>query len=515
MKKRWICLLLVSVLSVIPLTSCGKNASSSNTAPEQTPAPEQKPAEDNKTDEVSNHMKITLDAGKTADSSSHPFTVNYSDSKSGKICVVDFSNDSHSYEMCVSGLTEEFTNDQINTLIGAFLSETPATIESDDFIDAEKFSVYMHGDVGNWVFTDDDFRKVDYDDWGDNGMCWAGSASDMLWNTGWAQLATQKNPDLAFKNVDDVFNYFCSNFPNGAGSDAYDAIDWFLDGGYAGLSPDKEPGNLPEYKTADYAKSVSISNGDSLESGVELIKAIKDGGTVGLAVDFSNDNYPLKENSDTTVSFDPEHDGYVEDRYDEIDDAAKTIKSAFYVYDDKGLITIVDKKDEDTYITSDGKEYDAFNVLTGDLYPTDDGSYALVDDDGYISYFVVHDPDELDSDNVETNIIIGNGAHAITVFGYVLDTDEAQPTDSVKALFIVDSDNDADYYNIPGDARGNELALRAARPNTMQMFRTSPVTTFGDDNDDDSKGITLNIEGYLKETYTAIAVMTGLKALPQ
>ncbi len=66
-----------------------------------------------------------------------------------------------------------------------------------------------------------------------------------------------------------------------------------------------------------------------------------------------------------------------------------------------------------------------------------------------------------------------------------------------------------------GDARGNEIALRTTRPNTMQLFRTSPVTTFDGDDDDDSNSITLNIEGYLEETYTAIAVMTGLKASPK
>ena len=46
---------LVSGLSVIILTSCGKNAFVSDTATEQTPA------EDNKTDEGSNHMTIILD----------------------------------------------------------------------------------------------------------------------------------------------------------------------------------------------------------------------------------------------------------------------------------------------------------------------------------------------------------------------------------------------------------------------------------------------------------------------
>lgn len=530
MKKIPVLFLIVSGLLAMSLTSCGKSAAVSNTAAEQASA-EEKKADEAQADEAqanddtkesadagegSNHMKITLDEEKSLDSSSHEYTANYSDSKSGKICVVSFSDNGHTYEMCVSGLAEEFTDDQINSLISAFLSETPATLESDDLIDAEKFSIYMHGEVGDWVFTDDDFRNVDYDDWGDNGMCWAGSASDMLWNAGWAQLAAQKNPDRSFNNVDDLFNYFCSNFPNGAGSDAYDAIDWFMDGGYSGLSPDKEPGNLPEYVTADYAKEVSFSDGDNIESGVELIKAIKDGGAVGLAVDFSQDNYPLKENSDITVSFDPELNGYAEGRYDQIDDPDKTLRSVFYIYDDNGMIKTVDKKDDETYTASDGEEYDVFNVLKGDLYPMDDGSYNLVDEDGYITYSLIHDPKDLDLDNAESHVMIGNGAHAITVSGYVIDTGEDQPIDSVKALFIADSDNDAHYYNMPKEARGNEIASRASRPNTFQLLRTSPIAIYDGDDDDDSKNqqYTLNIEGYLKETYTAIAVMTGLKPAP-
>ena len=132
----------------------------------------------------------------------------------------------------------------------------------------------------------------------------------------------------------------------------------------------------------------------------------------------------------------------------------------------------------------------------------------------YIIYSLIHDPEEVDFDHADTRIMLGNGEHAITVFGYVIDTEEERPADSVKALFIVDSDNDAGCYNMPEDARGNEISSRTARSNTMQMFRTSPVTTFGG-TDDGNDNTTLNIENYLKGTYTIIAVLTGLEAAPQ
>ena len=158
-------------------------------------------------------------------------------------------------------------------------------------------------------------------------------------------------------------------------------------------------------------------------------------------------------------------------------------------------------------------EYDVFNVFQGDIYPMDDGSYELVDDGGYIGYPVLHDSEDLDLDNVRPEIMIGNGAHAITVSGYVIDTGEDQPIDSVKALFIADSDNDAHYYNFPKEVRGNEISSRASRPNTLQLFRTSPVVV-DKGYDDNNIDYTLNIEGYMKDTYTAIAVLTGLKPAP-
>ncbi len=60
---------------------------------------------------------------------------------------------------------------------------------------------------------------------GDSLLCWAGSASNMLYYTGWA------NEDLGFSDEDDVFDYFKSHFSD-AGGQAYYGIDWFLTGDY-------------------------------------------------------------------------------------------------------------------------------------------------------------------------------------------------------------------------------------------------------------------------------------------
>ena len=245
MKKRYISYLVILSLFTMSLAACGRSNNAADQAVNPTPSPAQDAPADTtepeadttpeSTGSASNSMKISLDSGDAADTTKHEYTVNYTDSKTGKICVVDFSSDGHSYEMCVSGLAEEFTDDQINTLINAFLSGNVATIESDDLIDAEKFSEYIYGALGDWVFSDD-YRSVD--DWGDHSMCWAGSASDMLWSAGWARLALEKNTELSFKNVDELFSYFGEHYDNNSQMTQYDAIEWFMAGGYEPRSTD-------------------------------------------------------------------------------------------------------------------------------------------------------------------------------------------------------------------------------------------------------------------------------------
>ena len=95
----------------------------------------------------------------------------------------------------------------------------------------------------------------------------------------------------------------------------------------------------------------------------------------------------------------------------------------------------------------------------------------------------------------------------ICLSGYIVDVDEEQPADSIKALFITDSDNDAHDYNMPEEVRGNELKSKAERPNTIQMFRTSAITA-------EETIQTLNLVDYLHDGYTLIATVTGLKPAP-
>ncbi len=520
MKKRYISYSIILSLFVMSLTACGRSNTAADQAVNPTPAPAQDaPADttDPKADTTpessgssSNSMKISLDPEDTADTTEHEYTINYTDSKTGKICVVDFSSDGHSYEMCVSGLAEEFTDDQINTLINAFLSGNVATIESDDLIDAEKFSEYIYGTLGDWVFSDD-YRNVD--DWGDHSMCWAGSASDMLWSAGWARLALEKNTELSFKNVDDLFSYFVEHYDNNSQMTQYDAIEWFMAGGYEPRSTDKTPANLPGYNPEDYWEIAMLDDGDSIDKGIELIKKLKDGASVGLTVSLNQTEYPLKDDEDNAATYDNISGNYHKEVYIELDDGDEKTESGFYVYNDLGNAVKVEKKDDDTYITEDGKEYDVFNVLKGKLYPLESGYYAVVNEDGGVDYFAECDDGEVDFDNGTTLYSVGMGSHAITVSGYIIDVDEQQPLNSVKALFITDPDNDAHDHNMPKEVRGNEQASKAGRPNTMQLFTASCVTLEDSDDDGNNKQ-TLNLDNYMKEAVALIASVTALTPAP-
>ncbi|MER2055064.1 MAG: hypothetical protein ABTB30_07225 [Clostridia bacterium] len=510
MKKGLILLLIISAISLGCFVGNSSGADIVKELPimEETPVdralPDKIGSEDSNAME-SNHMQVITDMDETSLNDDHPYTVEYHESKSGKICVVTFSANGHSYEMCISGLTEEFTDEQIKTMIGAFSSGKPLTITGDDLIDAEKFSEHIYGSLGDWIFSDD-YRKAE--DWGDHSKCWAGSASVMLWTTGWAQLAMQMNPDLPVTNVDDLFTLYDIHFINKAMMFQKDAIDFFISGGSDSYSMDEIAGNVPGYDSNDYSEFVFLEQGDSIDQGIRWIREIKNGASAGLTIMLLHTNYPLKNGYEdsTTAFYNEEKKAYVKEIGTFIDANDRKIESAFYIYNDLGDVLKVGKLDENTYITEAGRQYDAFNVLKGDIYPIGNGLYAVVDD-GYIDYYSVCEPEEIDFDHGMDSLLIGNGQHAVTVSGYIADADEEQPADSIKALFITDSDNDAHDYNMPEEARGNELKSKADRPNTIQMFRTSAITV-------EETIQTLNLVDYLHDGYTLIATVTGLKPAP-
>lgn len=114
-----------------------------------------------------------------------------------------------------NGLMEELNDDAIR-----------AGLDAHNLIDAEKLSA------------------PDYDEF----LCWAGSASDMLWMTGWASGQTDEDGNPLFTSEDDVFDYFRTCFTD-AGSYQNMGIKFFING--VNILQDKESGEVVFPRTGD------------------------------------------------------------------------------------------------------------------------------------------------------------------------------------------------------------------------------------------------------------------------
>lgn len=114
------------------------------------------------------------------------------------------------------GLTEnnkENTFNAINQYISTVLETgNTVTLTNPEYVDAEKYSTETKG----------------YD----SNHCWAATASNILWTTGYAQQAINPMTGENFKSEDEVLTYFSENFTDFAGRPS-DAVDWFFNGNKA------------------------------------------------------------------------------------------------------------------------------------------------------------------------------------------------------------------------------------------------------------------------------------------
>ena len=120
----------------------------------------------------------------------------------------------------------------------------------DQFIQAIKNN-YVSGAGDDLRIVDQalpDAEKYDcrhqQDEDSDTYQCWAASASNMLWISGWAGQFTKPNTDeKIFKSEDEVFDYYTTHFSD-AGGDIDRAIDWFFMGEYAPVDSNSSTGML-------------------------------------------------------------------------------------------------------------------------------------------------------------------------------------------------------------------------------------------------------------------------------
>lgn len=497
-KKRKLAMLMACLVATA-LSGCGKT-------PNEQPSEEITSAQEQETKvlENDNGMNVVLESPYSEETPS--YDVSYSQMNHGYVGTISFKIDDHNYEMCLTGLPEELTESQIKDMISGFLDGNPVTIEGDKLIDAEKTTNKMSSDTGKWVVNDGERADLE---WGDSRQCWAASTSNMLWSTGWAEVGMQENSELKFAGEDDVFTYFCDYFLNRGGYQS-GGIQWFFTGEFDEEMYTKKDstGNITNYNPKDFYESGSFDTYDDNPIGIgEFVKrlsVLKDGGAVGINIDFNVIYYTAKSDENTIISYNNELGEYTSFELLEIDPNDTNLTESFYSLDNKGRVIKLDKMGDD-YVDENGNKYDKLNVLEGYLYKFEDGSYSVVNSE-YESfvceYNKVWNEDDIDFSNPDEMILIGNGAHAVTVSGYVIDTSATNEDEQLKALFITDSDNDAAFYSLNDDNRD-----KAKRRNSTVLYNTTVKQTAYE-----SKTIVLN--GYFKHNNVAISNMTTLKSVP-
>ena len=166
-------------------------------------------------------------------------------------------------EVFLTGLTAASIDTICDELIANYSKGEDFVIEGLDIIDAEKL-----------------YR----DKAGDDNLCWAASASNMLTYTGWGQVA-------GFENEDQLFQVFADNFiDNGFSQDS--GIYWFFTG--STLREDGNKGRLKKYpgsgaylkgySYSDYCANVTITGSAWSYEMSNMFEKLKAGYGIGLGI---------------------------------------------------------------------------------------------------------------------------------------------------------------------------------------------------------------------------------------
>ena len=171
-------------------------------------------------------------------------------------------------EVFLTGLSDSNLDMVQEKLISAKLENAQFTMESLDFIDAEKTN--MPND-------------------GDNELCWAAATSNIIHYTGWGEKA-------GFNSTDDLFDMFRDSFTDMPGN-AFYGLEWFFNGTYNpkkwdGWAQVKDYGNSGKY-FAKYA-SDCVTDCIYIDHNHANIKSVTDalenGSGVGITVGWINDD---------------------------------------------------------------------------------------------------------------------------------------------------------------------------------------------------------------------------------
>lgn len=344
-------------------------------------------------------------------------------------------------ELCVLGPEEALTEECVQRLFCASDAGETLVLSHEGFVDAEKMSTCLYGELpgenGSWL-EKDEF-------WGDKFQCWAASSSNMLVMSGWGLLSTENTRD-----EDELFSLFSTSFLNDGGYQK-DGIQWFFQGDTDGETYPLITGTprVPGVDLEKYLRyGVVTADADPFLSAQEVqewICCLKNGAAVGINVELDMPQYPL---------IGSEEQNYGPDGVGLCLFMTESAEEHLYTYTEDGKIEVLPENATGEYVIRGLLHRDEND---GCYYPVEDfmGSWCYTRQ-------VQVDPSFLDLDRVYRLNDVGNGAHALTVNGYILEDG------CLKALFITDSDDDAGIWVLTEENRDP-----SARVNCCTLF---PVT---------------------------------------
>ena len=180
---------------------------------------------------------------------------------------VDFTLPDSEVEVFLTGLTAENVEEVQQTILDSFVRGEDFSMTDIAFIDAEKT----------------DSRRD-----GDDVLCWAASAANMLVYTGWAAQA-------GFESEDDVFEAFIRSYED-TGGNPYYAMAWFFNGAALGRNFGLENARITDYPRSgayltDFAFDQYTGTGDFYVDDMDtIVSLLRAGHAVGLGVDVMKDN---------------------------------------------------------------------------------------------------------------------------------------------------------------------------------------------------------------------------------
>ena len=163
---------------------------------------------------------------------------------------------SNGYTAMIRGLEKDavketfnWVDEYIDTVVadGVYLN-----MKRTEYVDADKYNLETSG----------------YDMY----HCWAATAANILWTTGYAQQAVSPYTKNKFASVDEVLTYFSQNFTDMSGCPYY-GIQWFMNGKYVAAG-DETFAQLKKAGSGKRLTSVNLDERDALISVLDDVMKI-------------------------------------------------------------------------------------------------------------------------------------------------------------------------------------------------------------------------------------------------